>query len=344
MRIENRAMERSRDPRLEEEPKGELEEAVVSFLDSLNQASEAPETMPPPAGTPYPPPGFEAPPIELPPTALPNLETGELGLQGYGGEGQGNGAPLVDGKLTGFNAVGANAGVEGLEGAEAVEAIAQAGTDDGALALGTDDASQIDALIYDVDETALEVGETEENAEVPEVPELPEASDEVAELEMDTAPEDDGESKHARHQLELVQTSPAQRPADTDVTRTLGDRAEAGGRPPAPEDETMAGVRWSLLNADEGESRARVHLEHPTLGKLQLDFALEDGQLDIRVVAPDVLGAIMLEQDADAIRALLEEHGAQLADLRVDVSDHTRPESEPAPRHHATNGRLSLTA
>ncbi|HJL19071.1 MAG TPA: flagellar hook-length control protein FliK, partial [Sandaracinaceae bacterium LLY-WYZ-13_1] len=129
--------------------------------------------------------------------------------------------------------------------------------------------------------------------------------------------------------------------------------AETGGRhrapePPAPRadpDETPA-ARWSLIRHANGERRARVRLEHPVLGSLRLDFALEEGALDVRVLAPSVLSAIRLERDVDQIRALLRDAGAQLAAMRVDVPDDaarapTHPRRTPAPR---PGGRLSLEA
>ncbi|MEQ9651701.1 MAG: flagellar hook-length control protein FliK, partial [Sandaracinaceae bacterium] len=121
--------------------------------------------------------------------------------------------------------------------------------------------------------------------------------------------------------------------------------AEVPMPPPADEEEAEAfrHVRWSLLRDAAGAERARVRIEHPTLGSLRLEFGLEEDGLDVRVLAPSLVAALRLEKDEDRIRAVLREHGTRLAKLRV-VAD-GRPErktlSRPRP---SAPGRLSTEA
>ncbi|HBQ20101.1 MAG TPA: hypothetical protein DEF51_56235, partial [Myxococcales bacterium] len=121
--------------------------------------------------------------------------------------------------------------------------------------------------------------------------------------------------------------------------------AEVPMPPPADEEEAEAfrHVRWSLLRDAAGAERARVRIEHPTLGSLRLEFGLEEDGLDVRVLAPSLVAALRLDKDEDRIRAVLREHGTRLAKLRV-VAD-GRPERQTLSRPRpSAPGRLSTEA
>ncbi|MEZ4336604.1 MAG: flagellar hook-length control protein FliK [Sandaracinaceae bacterium] len=124
-----------------------------------------------------------------------------------------------------------------------------------------------------------------------------------------------------------------------------GPRAPAPVASPMPREEVAedGAARWTAYRTPTGESRARVLLDHPVLGELRMDFALEDGSLDVRVLASSALSAIRLERDEARVRELLQKHGARLGAMRVEAPTAERPAPSPTTPAYP-RGRLSLTA
>ncbi len=116
---------------------------------------------------------------------------------------------------------------------------------------------------------------------------------------------------------QVAPTAPADRPAPL--------TSPSPAAPPPQEHELPEGAKWRLVRDAAGQEHARVTVEHPTLGTLQLDLHMAEAGVDVHLVAPSLVSALRLERDEDRIRALLEERGARLAALRVNVDGRREP-------------------
>jgi len=335
----------------------ELEKTGAEFADSLAAArelEETPETVPPPAGVAYPPLEIEGQPIvrvegfALAPPPDPTLAEGTGPGRSLphpaGGKGADPLPPPGAFGMSGEEPAPAEAPLLGPAAGAPAEAhrISATGGAPGWAERGEEPAPAIQPAASPIE---------------PEGAEDPEITPAEAARIID---EDSAVSRAHPVAVTRAEAPDAARVEPEAVPHVAAGadpapqshQGETGGEPPPrpappPEDEAHPAGKWSLLRAAGGESRARATVNHPTLGALQLDFTLEEGAVDVRVLAPSLVAAIQLERDVDAIRALLREHGHRLSDLRVQVAgfdDREATGTHPIQPRRPGDGRLSLTA
>lgn len=140
---------------------------------------------------------------------------------------------------------------------------------------------------------------------------------------------------------EAPSTPPAP-PATTEVVAPPPTRGGDGGEAPAaptlePRD-TGAEVEVRSVRASEPpigaasvlsvrDARARVSLEHPTLGPIEVDVSRPEGVVDVEVHAPALGSALVVKASEDVLRRELRASGSELRQFRVSVR---REEEAPA--------------
>jgi len=329
----------------------ELEETVARFADTLAEAREAEEepvieTVPPPLGEDYPPLEIAGQPILRLDLLLPANDDAPLTPPATAPGPVGGGEPAMAAPLEVKPAPLAAAKTPEAAAGAAEPALPSSPEASPPPTAARVEAGAPDVAVVEAPEPAEELLEAARAALTRRQEAAPRVAAEARELEAapQAAPVEPPAPRAGGHEAVGHVTTGAETPPQN----TPG---EGGGepppRPPPPtEDDAHPAVKWSLLRAAGSESRARATVDHPTLGSLQLDFTLEEGSVDVRVLAPSLVAAIRLERDVDAIRSLLREHGHRLSELEVRVAGFDERDitgTHPI-RRRLDDGRLSLTA
>ena len=98
------------------------------------------------------------------------------------------------------------------------------------------------------------------------------------------------------------------------TSRALESTNTSTAPPATPEEQVLQQVRISL---ERGENRATLQLEPRDLGKVQIEFRFQDGQLHLSLRAEQNDTGHLLNRELHALRLGLEDQGVKVGDLRV---------------------------
>ncbi|MBI2893698.1 MAG: flagellar hook-length control protein FliK [Deltaproteobacteria bacterium] len=95
-----------------------------------------------------------------------------------------------------------------------------------------------------------------------------------------------------------------------------------------------------LKTVAAGREAARVEVQHPELGAIQLDLRLDRGSMDLHAVTTSAASAIALRASESALRTSVALAGVELRGMRVDVAGD--PERSIEARKKRRGGKRSL--
>lgn len=113
------------------------------------------------------------------------------------------------------------------------------------------------------------------------------------------------------------------------------------GAADAPGDNVLLHVR-SLQN---GAHTAAVEVQHPELGRIQLEMNMKANELELKAITQSFQSAMAIRATESILRANIATQNVKLASLRVDVEndEDKGPERDPAnPNGNANGSRRSL--
>ena len=136
----------------------------------------------------------------------------------------------------------------------------------------------------------------------------------------------------ASHMADLQPVPPVQASGSASNATTSGTpgaldgraaHAAAGTKAAQPD---VAGVTRiadaAALRVTRGEragNAALIDLDHPKLGRLQLEIRMDGQQMTVRAIATTASSAIAIRASEAALRVSVQKHGVELKELRVDV-------------------------